>query len=352
MKKPHPEVRIAGRQIGANYPPYVICEMSANHNGSYEMALQIIDEAAKTGCDAIKLQTYTADTITLDCDKEDFRINEGLWSGRTLHDLYSQAHTPWEWHRPLFERAAERGVTCFSSPFDRTAVDMLMELNVPAFKVASFEIVDLPLIRYIASAGKPMILSTGMANGEEIEEAVQAARDGGCQDLILLHCVSGYPALPSDYNLATITDMATRWGVPVGLSDHTLDNTTALASVALGASVIEKHFTLDRQGGGPDDSFSLEPRQFKSLCRDARTAWEALGRVDYGIKSSERGNIQFRRSLYYVKSLEVGATVTADAVRSVRPGYGMAPKYLDQVIGRQVTRSVARNTPVTWADFE
>lgn len=341
---------IAGRQIGPGHPPYVIAEISANHNGDLGQALRIIDAAAEAGADAVKIQTYRPDTITLDADTPDFQISGGLWDGRRLYDLYDWAHTPWEWHDALFAHAAKRGITMFSSPFDPTAVDLLESLNAPAYKIASFEAVDLPLIRYVASKGKPMIISTGMADKAEIAEAVAAAQAGGCGALALLHCVSGYPAPAADYNLATIADMAARFGVPVGLSDHTLDNTTAIASVALGACIIEKHLTLDRNGGGPDDSFSLDPDQFAALCAGARTAWQAVGQVDYGRKSSEAGNVQFRRSLYFVQELRAGQVVTADAVRSVRPGYGMAPKHLEQVIGRAVTRDVARNSPVRPAD--
>jgi len=352
MTDTRPSIEIAGHKIGADHPPYVICELSANHNGSLDKALKMVDAAAGTGCDAIKLQTYTADTITLKSDDDAFRIKGGLWDGRTLYDLYEEAHTPWDWHKALFERAARHGITMFSSPFDPTAVDLLMDLNSPAFKIASFEVIDLPLIRYVASTGKPLIISTGMADDEEIEEAAQAARDGGCTQFTLLHCVSGYPAPAGDYNLATIPDMARRWGVPVGLSDHTLDNTTAIASVALGASVIEKHFTLDRFAGGPDDSFSLEPKEFTELCTGARTAWEAIGRVDYGRKSSELGNVTFRRSLYFVKDLAKGEVVTEGAVRSVRPGYGLAPKHADAIVGMRVTRAVKANTPTAWEALE
>lgn len=341
---------IAGRQIGPGHPPYVIAEISANHNGDLGQALRIIDAAAEAGADAVKIQTYRPDTITLDADTPDFQISGGLWDGRRLYDLYDWAHTPWDWHEALFAHAAKRRITMFSSPFDPTAVDLLESLNAPAYKIASFEAVDLPLIRYVASKGKPMIISTGMANKAEIAEAVEAARAGGCRALALLHCVSGYPAPAADYNLATNADMAASFGVPVGLSDHTLDNTTAIASVALGACIIEKHLTLDRSGGGPDDSFSLEPDQFAALCAGARKAWQAVGQVDYGRKSSEAGNVQFRRSLYFVQALRAGQVVTADAVRSVRPGYGMAPKHLEQVIGRKVTRDVARNSPVRPAD--
>jgi N-acetylneuraminate synthase len=339
---------IAGRRIAVDEPPYVIAELSANHNGKLETALRIIDAAHTAGASAVKLQTYRPDTITLASDAEPFRIHGGLWDGHTLYDLYKQAHMPWDWHKALFDRARQVGITIFSSPFDATAVDLLESLGAPAYKIASFEAVDLPLIRYVAGTGKPMIISTGMADAAEIDEAVQAARGGGCKELALLHCVSGYPAPAADYNLHTIADMRARFTVPVGLSDHTLDNTTALASIALGAVIIEKHFTLDRRGGGPDDSFSLEPAELAALCRDSRTAWQALGRINYGLKSSEQGNVQFRRSLYFVKPLRAGDRVTADAVRSVRPGYGLPPKHLGQVIGRTLAKDVDYATPVTW----
>ena len=346
------EIKIAGRPIGSAYSPYVIAELSANHNGKLENALRIIEEAKKAGADAVKLQTYKPDTITLNCDSEDFKIKGGLWDGRTLYDLYEEAHMPWDWHKPLFDRARELGITIFSSPFDNTAIDLLEDLNAPAYKIASFEAVDLALIKYAASTGKPMIISTGMADAEEIAEAIEAAREGGCKELAVLHCVSGYPAPAEDYNLRTIPDMIERFGLVTGLSDHTLDNTTAIASVALGASIIEKHFTLDRSGGGPDDSFSLEPLELADLCTGARTAWNALGRVDYGRKSSEQGNVQFRRSLYFVRDLCAGDLITADAVRSVRPGFGLAPKYIDEVLGRNAARPLFRNTPVTREDVE
>ncbi|MCG7199151.1 pseudaminic acid synthase [Marinobacter pelagius] len=341
-----PKIAIAGREISRNQPPYIIAELSANHNGKLETALRIIDEAAKAGADAVKLQTYRPDTITLDSDAEDFRIKGGLWDGRTLYELYEEAHMPWEWHKPLFEHARKVGIPIFSSPFDTTAVDLLEDLNAPAYKIASFEAVDLPLIRYVAATGKPMIISTGMADAEEIEEAIAAAREGGCKELAILHCVSGYPAPAEDYNLRTIGDMIERFGLVTGLSDHTLDNTTAIASVVLGASIIEKHFTLDRNGGGPDDSFSLEPEDLANLCRDSKTAWKALGKVDYGRKSSEQGNAQFRRSLYFVEDMDAGAVITAESVRSVRPGFGLAPKFMDEVIGKVVNQDVRKNTPV------
>lgn len=343
-----PNIDIAGRRIGTDCSPYVIAELSANHNGRLETALRIIEEAKKAGADAVKLQTYKPDTITLPSDSEDFKIHGGLWDGRTLYDLYEEAHMPWEWHKPLFEHSRLLDITIFSSPFDTTAIDLLEDLNAPAYKIASFEAIDLPLIKYAASTGKPMIISTGMADAEEIQEAVDAARSGGCKELALLHCVSGYPAPAEDYNLHTITDMMTRFGLVTGLSDHTLDNTTAIASVALGASIIEKHFTLDRQGGGPDDSFSLEPQDLRNLCLGAKTAWQALGKVDYGRKSSEQANVKFRRSLYFVKDLNPGDVITANDIRSVRPGYGLAPKHLDAVIGKKVTRLIRAATPVDW----
>jgi|TARA_R100000049_G_C1939506_1_gene83522 N-acetylneuraminate synthase len=339
-------ITIAGRTIGRGNPPYVIAELSANHNGDLDQALKIIDAAADAGADAVKIQTYRADTITLQSDDPDFQITEGQWAGHTLYDLYEWAHTPWEWHGALVAHARSRNITLFSSPFDTTAADLLNDLRVPAFKIASFEAVDLPLIRYVASKGKPMIISTGMADLEEIQDAAETARTAGCTELALLHCVSGYPAPASDYNLATLVDMAERFDIPVGLSDHTLDNTTAIASVALGAAVIEKHITLDRLGGGPDDSFSLEPSEFEALCKGARAAWEAVGRVDYGRKSSETANVKFRRSLYFVEDLPKNTTITEKHVRSVRPGYGIPPKYLDHIIGKKVNADISKNTPV------
>jgi pseudaminic acid synthase len=342
------EISIAGRRIGPQFPPYVIAEMSANHNGSKDAALRIIEEAKKVGADAVKIQTYRADTLTLKCDRSDFQIKDGLWAGRSLYDLYEWAHTPWEWHPKLFEHARKLGITVFSSPFDNTAVDLLEKLGAPAYKIASFEAIDLPLIRYVASTGKPMIISTGMADAEEIQEAIDAARAAGCKELAILRCVSGYPAPASDYNLRTLVDMQQRFNLITGLSDHTLDNTTAVASVALGASIIEKHFTLDSKGGGPDDSFSLEPFQLRELCESVRTAWQAMGQIDYGRKSSELGNVKFRRSLYFVKPLKAGERVTEDAVRSVRPGFGLAPKYLDEVVGSTLTADVDFGTAVSW----
>jgi len=343
---------IAGRTIGPAEPPYVIAEVSANHNGNLDAALALIDVAADKGASAVKIQTYRADTITLNSDRPEFQITEGLWAGQSLYELYEQAHTPWDWHPTLFAHARERGITMFSSPFDATAIDLLEDLGAPAYKIASFEAVDLPLIRYAASTGKPMIISTGMADETEIAEAIQAARDGGCRQLALLHCVSGYPAPAGDYNLRTLSDMIARYGCVTGLSDHTLDNTTAIAAVALGAAIVEKHITLDRNGGGPDDSFSLEPDDLAKLVETTRTAWEAMGRVDYGHKSSERGNAVFRRSLYFVRDLAAGGVITPDDVRSVRPGFGAAPKHLDAILGRRVRVAVQAETPVQLDQIE
>jgi N-acetylneuraminate synthase len=345
-KKPY--IEIDGRKIGADYPPYVIAEMSANHNGSLDTAMKLIEAAAEAGADAVKIQTYRADTITIQSDKPEFRIKGGLWDGQTLYELYDKAHTPWEWHEALFAKAKGTGITLFSSPFDDTAVDLLQSLDAPAYKIASFEAVDLPLIRRVAGTGKPIIISTGMADEEEIEAAIDTCRQAGGEDLVVLHCVSGYPAPASDYNLRTLADIGARHGVLTGLSDHTLDNATAVAAIALGANVIEKHFTLDRSGGGPDDSFSLEPPELAELCRDCRTAWEALGSVDYSRKSSEAGNAQFRRSLYVVADVRAGDAVSPDNVRSIRPGFGLAPKHYDDILGRVFAKDVARATPVSW----
>lgn len=341
------EITIAGRIISADHPPYIIAEMSANHNGRIDTAFRIIDAAKQAGADAVKLQTYRPDTITLNSAAEEFRIHGGLWDGKTLYELYTEAHMPWEWHAPLFAHAHKVGITIFSSPFDNTAVDLLEGLNAPAYKIASFEAVDLPLIRYVASTGKPMIISTGLADAEEIEEAITAARDAGCKELAILHCVSGYPAPAADYNLRTIPDMIQRFGLVTGLSDHTLDNTTAITSVAFGAAVIEKHFTLNRNGGGPDDSFSLEPEELAQLCRTSKMAWEAIGYVNYERKGSEKANVKFRRSLYFVKDLAAGELITLNAIRSVRPGYGVPPNLLTQLVGRRAPFPTLANTPVT-----
>ncbi|WP_372933133.1 pseudaminic acid synthase [Shewanella putrefaciens] len=341
-------ITIDGRKIGPNYPPYIIAELSANHNGDINRAFAIMEEAKKAGADAIKLQTYTADTITLECDSEEFQIHGGLWDGQTLYKLYKGAQMPWEWHQPLFEKAKELGITIFSSPFDFTAVDLLEELNAPAYKIASFELVDLPLIKRVAQTGKPMIMSTGMANEEEIAEAIKTASDNGCQELVVLHCVSGYPAPADQYNLRTISDMTARFNVLSGLSDHTIDNATAVAAVALGACLIEKHVTMDRNGGGADDSFSLEPHELAALCKDAKTAWAALGKVNYERTEAEKGNVKFRRSLYVVKDIKAGELLTEENVRSIRPGFGLAPKYLEQVLGQIAKIDISRGTPLSF----
>lgn len=311
-----------------------------------------MEEVELSVADAANLQKYTADAITLNSDAEEFQIHCGLWGGKTLYQLYQEAHMPWEWHKPSFEHARTLGITLFSSPFDNTAVDLLEDLNAPAYKIASFKAVDLPLIKYVASTGKPMIISTGMADAEEIQEAIDTAYEGGCKELAILHCVSGYPAPAEDYNLRTIPDMIEHFGLVTELSDHTLDNTTAIVSVAMGASIIEKHFSLDRNGGGPDDSFSLEPAELAALCRDSKTAWAALGNVDYGRKSSEQGNVKFRRSLYFVRDLQAGEIVTADAVRSVRPGFGLQPKHLESVLGKRCRVAIRSGTPVSCQSFE
>jgi pseudaminic acid synthase len=345
-------ITIAGRKVGIDYAPYIIAELSANHNGDISRAFRIMEEAKKAGANALKLQTYTPDTITIDCDSDEFQIHGGLWDGQSLYELYKGAYMPWEWHKPLFDKAHQLGITIFSSPFDSTAVDLLEDLNAPAYKIASFEAVDLALIKYVARTGKPMIISTGMADAEEIQEAIDAAYSGGCKELAILHCVSGYPAPAQDYNLRIIQDMISRYGLVTGLSDHTVDNTTAITSIGLGASIVEKHVTLDRDGGGADDSFSLEPADLAALCQDAQTAWEALGKVDYGRKSSEKANIKFRRSLYFVKDVMAGDIITTDALRSVRPGFGLAPKYLESILGRPLLTNAVKNTAVTWSHFE
>ena len=349
---PAPEITIDGRKIGPQHPPYVICEISANHNGSLDRAIKTIEAAADTGADAIKIQTYTADTITIDCDKPEFKIKGGPWHGHTLYSLYQEACTPFEWHPALFQRALELGVTLFSSPFDNTAVELLSGLEAPAYKIASFEIIDLPLIKRVASEGRPMIMSTGMANLAEIEEAVATARDGGAGGIAVLHCVSSYPAPVEEANLRTLPHLGQAFGLVAGLSDHTPGTAVAAASVALGGSIVEKHFTLSRSDGGPDAEFSLEPTEFKQLVQDCRDAWMALGRVHYDLEGCEQGSVVFRRSLYVVADVAVGEPLTQHNVRSIRPGHGLAPKYLDAVIGRRATRSLQRGHPLEWRDVE
>ena len=339
---------IDGKRIGKCYPPYLIAELSANHNGDISRAYKIMEEAKKAGADAIKLQSYTHETITIDCDSEEFQIHGGLWDGTTLYELYKGAHMPWEWHKPLFEKAKELGITIFSSPFDFTAVELLEELDAPAYKIASFELVDLPLIARVAKTGKPMIMSSGMANKQDIQEAVDCARENGCEELVVLHCVSGYPAPADEYNLKTIADISERYGVLSGLSDHTIDNATAVAAVALGACVIEKHVTMDRDGGGADDSFSLEPKEFAQLCKDCKTAWQSLGKVNYERTAAEKVNTKFRRSLYIVEDIAAGERFSPDNVRSIRPGFGLAPKYYDDILTHKAKYNISRGTPLAW----
>ena len=339
--------KIGKTLVGSNHAPFIVAEMSANHNGDIEAAFRIIEQAKVAGSDAVKLQTYTADTITLKSERPEFKISGGLWDGRTLHDLYNEAHTPWDWHPELFACARDHDITIFSSPFDFSAVDFLEGLGAPAYKIASFEAIDLPLIKYAASTKKPLIISTGMCNFDEISEAVEAAVGAGCNELILLHCVSGYPAPPEDYNLLTVLDMKEQFGLPVGLSDHTLDNSAAISAVALGACFIEKHFTLDRTAGGPDDSFSLEPKDLKSLCEMTKTSYHALGQVNYDIKKSETQNVQFRRSLFVVEDMKKGDIFSNENVRSVRPGTGLPPKMLPVVLGAKASCAISKNSPLS-----
>ena len=345
-------MKIKDRQIGENHPPYIIAELSANHNGSLERALKTIKMAKSMGADAVKFQTYTPDTLTIDSDKEDFKIKGGLWDGLTLYELYKSAFTPFEWHEEMFNYAQSVGITCFSTPFDESAVDLLEDLNTPAYKVASFEIIDIPLIQYIASTKKPMIISTGMANKEEIQEAVHVARENGSNELILLHCISGYPTPVEQCNLMTIPDMKNCFGLPVGLSDHTLGIEVSIASIALGASVIEKHVTLDASDKGPDSEFSLEPDQLNSLCIKCKSAWEALGSAGYERKPVEKDNIKFRRSIYVVRDIDSGEALTKENIRRIRPGYGLPPKYFNELIGKRVKSRVEKGTPLDWDMLE
>jgi pseudaminic acid synthase len=342
------EMVIDDRAIGAAHPPFVIAELSANHNGSLDRALEIMTAAHQAGADAVKLQTYTADTITIDHDGPGFVIEGGLWDGYTLHALYEEGHTPWEWHPALFARGRELGLIVFSSPFDATAVDFLEDLDAPAYKIASFELIDLPLIRKVAATGKPMIMSTGMADLADIGAAVTVARDAGAGDIALLHCTSGYPTPPEEADLRTIPHLAEAFGLVTGLSDHTPGVGAPVAAVALGASIIEKHFTLSRDDGGPDAAFSLEPDEFRALCDSVKLGWQALGRIRYDKTAAEAGNAQFRRSLYIVADMAAGDVLTAENLRSIRPGFGLPPKYLDVLIGKRINRDVARGTPMSW----
>ncbi len=345
-------IEIEGTKIGKEFPPYLIAEMSANHNGNINTAKEIIKSAKESGASAVKLQTYKPETITLDLKNSDFILKGGLWDGRSLFDLYKEAHMPWEWHTDLFGYAKELGITIFSSPFDFSAVDLLEDLNTPAYKIASFEVTDLRLIKYIASTRKPLIISTGMANKEEIQEAIDVANESGCDQIAILHCVSGYPAPSSDYNLATLLDLSKQFNKVVGLSDHTLDNVTAIASIALGSSIVEKHFTLDRELGGPDSDFSLEPRELKILADSLNNAWEAIGNINYDLKSSEESNVKFRRSIYFVKDLKAGEVITEECLRSVRPGYGLPTKYFDSLIGKKIKKDVIYGTPTSFELIE
>jgi len=342
---------IAGRAIGRGAPPFVIAEMSGNHNQSLERALAIVEAAARSGAHALKIQTYTADTMTLDLEVREFRISDpdSLWKGKSLHKLYQEAHTPWEWHAPIFARARELGMIPFSTPFDETAVEFLEELAAPCYKIASFENTDIPLIRRVAATGKPMIVSTGMATAAELDETVRAAREAGCRDLILLKCTSTYPASPENTNILTIPHMRELFGCEVGLSDHTMGVGVAVASVALGATVIEKHFTLRRADGGVDSAFSLEPEEMAQLVVETERAWRALGQVNYGATEAERRSLAFRRSLYVVKDMQPGEPFTPDNVRAIRPGYGLAPKHLESVLARRAAGPIARGTALSWS---
>jgi pseudaminic acid synthase len=343
-------VNIGGHLVGENYPPFIIAEMSGNHNQSLKKALQIMDAVAQTGAHAIKLQTYTADTITLDIKEGDFFIEDedNLWRGRSLYDLYQEAYTPWEWHEAIFKRCRELGMIAFSTPFDETAVDCLETLDVPCYKIASFENTDLPLIRRVAATGKPMIISTGMASVAEIDETVRVAREAGCEDLILLKCTSSYPASPGESNLLTIPHMRKLFDCPVGLSDHTMGIGAAVASVALGACLIEKHFTLSRADGGVDAAFSMEPEEMRQLVIETERAWQALGRISYSPGEQESKSLKFRRSLYIAKDMVAGEVLTPENLRIVRPGYGLEPKYYDVLLGKKINRAVKKGTPLSW----
>ena len=341
---------IGNREIGRNNPPFVIAEMSGNHNQSLERALEIVEAAAKTGAHALKIQTYTPDTMTLDLDEREFHISDpkSLWAGNSLYKLYGEAYTPWEWHKPIFDRARELGIIAFSTPFDDTAVDFLESLDVPCYKIASFENTDLPLIRRVAATGKPLIISTGMASIAELDDTVRAAREAGCKELILLKCTSTYPATASNTNILTIPHMRELFCCEVGLSDHTMGVGVSVASVALGATVVEKHFTLNRADGGVDSTFSMESAEMSQLVVETKRAWESLGIVSYGATEAEKKSIVFRRSLYIVQDLKAGDKLTKDNVRAIRPGLGLATKYLDVVLGKTVKEDIKRGTGLNW----
>ncbi len=345
------EINIAGKKIGRQHPPFIIAEMSGNHNQSLERALEIVEAAANTGAHALKIQTYTPDTMTLDLDEREFHISDpkSLWAGTSLYKLYGEAYTPWEWHKAIFSKAQELGMIAFSTPFDATAVDFLESLEVPCYKIASFENTDLPLIRRVAATGKPLIISTGMATVAEIDETVRTAREAGCKDLILLKCTSTYPATPENTNILTIPHMRELFNCEVGLSDHTMGVGVGVASVVLGATVIEKHFTLKRADGGVDSAFSMEPSEMAQLVVETKRAWLALGQVNYGPLEAEKKSIQFRRSLYIVKDVNSGDLLTPDNVRAIRPGFGLPTKYLEVVLNKRVTTNIKKGTPLTWA---
>ncbi len=339
---------INNRIINEQHPPYIIAELSANHNGDIQRAFDSIKAAKEAGADAVKIQTYTADTMTIPCNNPEFQIKGGLWDGYGLYDLYKEAETPYEWHKPLFDYAKEIDITIFSTPFDETAVDLLEELNAPAYKVASFEVIDLPLIKRVAQTRKPMIVSTGMANLEEIQEAVETAKENGCKDLVLLHCISAYPAPIEQSNLKIIPDLAKRFGVLSGLSDHTMGTIVATTSIALGACLIEKHFTLSRKDKGPDSEFSLEPNELGQLCVDTKIAWRSLGKIGYERKSSEEINAQFRRSIYAIKDIKKNERFTKENVCSIRPGFGLAPKHISEVLESKASCDIIKGTPLSF----
>lgn len=345
-------MKIGESLVGLEYPPFIIAEMSGNHNQSLERALAIVEAAAKAGAHALKLQTYTPDTMTLDISKGEFLVGgDSLWVGKSLYQLYREAHTPWEWHEHIFKRARECGLVVFSTPFDESAVDFLEDLDAPCYKIASFENTDLPLIRKVAATGKPMIISTGMATVAELDESVSCAREAGCRDLVLLKCTSTYPATPEDSNILSIPHMRQLFGCEVGLSDHTGGIGAAVAAVALGATVIEKHFTLARADGGVDAAFSLEPGELASLVVESKRAWQALGRVRYGPTEGEKKSLVFRRSLYAAENISAGEHFTAQNIRAIRPGYGLPPKYIDLLLGRVARRDIKRGAPLSWEDI-
>jgi N-acetylneuraminate synthase len=347
-------MKIAGINVGDNFPPFVIAEMSGNHNQSLERALQIVDAAADAGAHALKIQTYTADTMTLDISVGEFFISNAnsLWDGTSLYDLYKRAYTPWEWHEPIFKHARKRGLVAFSTPFDATAVEFLEGLDVPCYKIASFENTDIPLIRLVATTGKPLIISTGMATMDEIAETVDAARSAGCRDLVLLKCTSSYPSSPLSSNIRTIPELRNRFGCDVGLSDHTMGLGVSIASVALGASVIEKHFTIQRSDGGVDSAFSMEPHELTALVEQTKNAWQSLGEIQVGPTEEEIPSLQFRRSLYVVNDVEKDQVFSTNNIRAIRPGRGLPPKMMDKVIGRKATRNIKRGTPLSFDLFE